>query len=88
MNVFLSLKWCIDSLKRSFESHPPSYNQLIIVDEGHTDLIQPRLPSECLEEIFKYLHDDLVSLHSCALVNRSWCRIAIPLLWSCNTFGL
>jgi hypothetical protein len=31
--------------------------------------------------IFNELHDDLASLHSCILVNTTWCHIAVPLLW-------
>src|SRR5436305_2436827 len=30
-------------------------------------------------QIFKNL--DFRSLHSCALVNRYWCQVAIPVLW-------
>ncbi|RGB39193.1 hypothetical protein C1646_740245 [Rhizophagus diaphanus] len=36
---------------------------------------------ELAEEIIQYLRDDISTLYSCALVNRLWCRIAIPLLW-------
>uniref|UniRef100_U9U6K3 F-box domain-containing protein n=1 Tax=Rhizophagus irregularis (strain DAOM 181602 / DAOM 197198 / MUCL 43194) TaxID=747089 RepID=U9U6K3_RHIID len=36
---------------------------------------------ELAEEIIQYLRDDISSLYSCILVNRLWCRIAIPLLW-------
>ncbi|CAI2174523.1 631_t:CDS:2 [Funneliformis geosporum] len=39
------------------------------------------LPSLCLSKIFEFHSDDLFTLHSCALVNRDWCRFAIPLLW-------
>ncbi|CAB5165745.1 unnamed protein product [Rhizophagus irregularis] len=35
---------------------------------------------ELLNEIMKYLND-ISTLHSCVLVNRIWCRMAIPLLW-------
>ncbi|KAF0557249.1 hypothetical protein F8M41_013771 [Gigaspora margarita] len=37
------------------------------------------LPNECLFETFTYLKN--WDLFSCLLVNRQWCRIAIPLLW-------
>ncbi|KAF0508331.1 f-box domain-containing protein [Gigaspora margarita] len=44
------------------------------------------LPNECLFEIlnnFKsYNNVDYRSLFSCLLVNRQWCRSAIPILWS------
>src|SRR5438128_11227093 len=29
-----------------------------------------QLPADCLNEIFKYLEQDKVSLHSCLLINR------------------
>ncbi|CAG8707972.1 34909_t:CDS:1, partial [Racocetra persica] len=35
-----------------------------------------------VSEIICHLFDDHQALFSCALVNRSWCRSAIPLLWS------
>ncbi|GBC30466.2 hypothetical protein GLOIN_2v722955 [Rhizophagus irregularis DAOM 181602=DAOM 197198] len=38
-----------------------------------------KLPDECLLEIFKYI--DEKSLYSLLLVNRTWCRISISLLW-------
>ncbi|CAI2167079.1 18311_t:CDS:2 [Funneliformis geosporum] len=36
----------------------------------------------CLDNILLQLKDDLCSLYSCLLVNRDWCRLVIPLLWS------
>src|SRR3954454_972585 len=36
---------------------------------------------ELIYEIIKYLKNDYSTLHSCILVNRLWCRLAIPLLW-------
>src|SRR5581483_9220264 len=35
--------------------------------------------------IIQYFHDDRKTLYYLALVNRFWCRLAIPLLWE-NTF--
>ncbi|GET54302.1 uncharacterized protein OCT59_029090 [Rhizophagus irregularis] len=32
-------------------------------------------------EIIKYFQNDYKTLHSSILINRSWCRLAIPLLW-------
>jgi hypothetical protein len=40
-----------------------------------------QLPTECLDEIFKYLKEDRLTLHSCLLVNRHWCTIAVRILW-------
>ncbi|GBB88769.1 hypothetical protein RclHR1_15370002 [Rhizophagus clarus] len=36
---------------------------------------------ELINKIIKYLRYDSKTLHSCILVNRLWCRLAIPLLW-------
>ena len=36
---------------------------------------------ELIYEIIKYFQNDFSTLHSCILVNRLWCRLAIPLLW-------
>ncbi|KAF0528463.1 f-box domain-containing protein [Gigaspora margarita] len=40
------------------------------------------LPTECLFTIFDNLQTDYESLFSCLLVNREWCRIIVPILWS------
>ncbi|RGB22670.1 hypothetical protein C1646_775726 [Rhizophagus diaphanus] len=36
---------------------------------------------ELTDEIIQYFRYDYSTLYSCILVNRSWCRLAIPLLW-------
>uniref|UniRef100_U9TQY5 Uncharacterized protein n=1 Tax=Rhizophagus irregularis (strain DAOM 181602 / DAOM 197198 / MUCL 43194) TaxID=747089 RepID=U9TQY5_RHIID len=36
---------------------------------------------ELTENIIKYFRNDFSTLYSCALVNRFWCRLTIPLLW-------
>ncbi|GBC04712.1 hypothetical protein RclHR1_05820004 [Rhizophagus clarus] len=36
---------------------------------------------ELINEIIQYFKNDFSTLHSCILVNRLWCRMAIPLLW-------
>ncbi|PKY25071.1 hypothetical protein RhiirB3_439863 [Rhizophagus irregularis] len=46
------------------------------------------LPAELTYEVIKYFqNDDYSTLHSCLLVNRLWCRLAIPLLWE-NPFSI
>ncbi|RIA90453.1 hypothetical protein C1645_769929 [Glomus cerebriforme] len=40
------------------------------------------LPTECLLMIFQNIANDIQCLHSCILVNRLWCRNAIPYLWA------
>ncbi|CAB4378371.1 unnamed protein product [Rhizophagus irregularis] len=39
------------------------------------------LPIDCLNQIFECLEEDKVTLHSCLLVNRLWCRISVEILW-------
>jgi hypothetical protein len=36
---------------------------------------------DCLRMIFNELQYDSSSLYSCILVNRFWCRVALPILW-------
>ncbi|PKC70170.1 hypothetical protein RhiirA1_532894 [Rhizophagus irregularis] len=36
---------------------------------------------ELIDDIIQYFHNDYKTLHSCILVNRLWCSLAIPLLW-------
>src|SRR5437763_3570679 len=40
-----------------------------------------KLPVDCLNEIFEYLEEDKVTLHSCLLVNRLWCKVSVRILW-------
>ncbi|EXX69366.1 uncharacterized protein OCT59_007910 [Rhizophagus irregularis] len=42
---------------------------------------------EVTHEVIKYLQNDHLTLHSCILVNRLWCRLAISLLWE-NPFSI
>ncbi|CAG8758361.1 41030_t:CDS:1 [Gigaspora margarita] len=41
-----------------------------------------RLSSDCLDLIFLHFKNDKTSLYSFILVNRHFCRLVIPLLWS------
>src|ERR1043166_2731827 len=43
-------------------------------------LFSGNLP-ELTDHILQYLRNDIKSLYSCALVNRYFCRISIPILW-------
>src|SRR4051794_21894571 len=36
---------------------------------------------DCLNEIFEILEEDKITLHSCLLVNRLWCKISVRILW-------
>src|ERR1051325_2565752 len=40
-----------------------------------------QLPADCLNEIFEHLENDNVTLHSCLLVKRLWCEVAVRILW-------
>src|ERR1043166_1148531 len=40
-----------------------------------------KIMEDCLRIIFTELQNDQSSLYSCILVNRFWCRIAVPILW-------
>src|SRR5688572_12494956 len=40
-----------------------------------------QLTDDCLNEVFEYLEEDKISLRSCLLVNRLWCRIVVRILW-------
>ncbi|UZO26920.1 uncharacterized protein OCT59_019132 [Rhizophagus irregularis] len=42
---------------------------------------------ELIYEIIEYFQNDYSTLHSCILVNKLWCRLAIPLLWK-NPFSI
>jgi hypothetical protein len=41
----------------------------------------PTLPTDCLNGIIDHLEKDKNTLHSCLLVNRLWCKIAVRILW-------
>src|SRR6266542_5545016 len=40
------------------------------------------IPFECLEQVFLHLLHSKSTLFNCLLVNRSWCRQVVPILWS------
>src|ERR1044072_5213347 len=40
-----------------------------------------QLSAECLSEIIEYLVRDKISLKSCLLVDRFWCKVTIRILW-------
>jgi hypothetical protein len=43
----------------------------------------PLLPTECMEQIFKYvLQVEDAKLYSSLLVNRYWCKNVVPFLWN------
>src|SRR5436305_7752581 len=36
---------------------------------------------DCLNEVFENLKDDKITLHSCLLVSRLWCKISVRIFW-------
>ncbi|CAG8850476.1 29212_t:CDS:1, partial [Racocetra persica] len=40
-----------------------------------------KIDIDCLVIILEFLQDSPISLFSCALVNRTWCKNALPILW-------
>ncbi|PKY34199.1 hypothetical protein RhiirB3_453682 [Rhizophagus irregularis] len=52
---------------------------------SHSKIFSGDLP-ELIYEVIKYFQNDYSTLYSCILVNRLWCRLAIPLLWE-NPFS-
>src|ERR1051325_8650156 len=47
----------------------------------------PKLSDDVFRIIIIELQHERSSLYSCVFVNRSWCRIAMPILWK-NPFGI
>jgi hypothetical protein len=41
----------------------------------------PKLNKDVLILILEELEDDIKSLYSCLLVNKTWCKIIVPILW-------
>src|SRR5438034_414802 len=39
----------------------------------------PSLPNDCYNIVFSFI--DNKTLFDCLFVNRSWCRLSIPMLW-------
>ncbi|RIA98069.1 hypothetical protein C1645_813314 [Glomus cerebriforme] len=40
-----------------------------------------QLPTDCLNDIFEYLENDMATLFSCLLVNRHWCKASVRIFW-------
>jgi hypothetical protein len=59
---------------------PIFFFSLFVYNMACSKMILGNLP-ELTKIIIQYFWDDISALHSCILVNRLWCRMAIPLLW-------
>src|ERR1043165_9841980 len=42
----------------------------------------PLLPTECMQQILKYVEDQENGLYSCLFVNKYWCKNVLHLLWA------
>ncbi|CAI2166938.1 20725_t:CDS:1 [Funneliformis geosporum] len=40
------------------------------------------LPYDCIRDMLEFLRDDKKTLYDCLYVNRTWCQLTIPLLWT------
>src|SRR2546423_812443 len=40
-----------------------------------------QLPTDCINKILEFLENDKVDLYSCLLLDRSWCEVAVEILW-------
>ncbi|RIA94626.1 hypothetical protein C1645_817669 [Glomus cerebriforme] len=47
-----------------------------------TNKSKPSLIPDVLDEVFRHLIDDRMTLRTCILVSRLWCRLIMPILWS------
>ncbi|GBB99736.1 hypothetical protein RclHR1_03610012 [Rhizophagus clarus] len=61
-----------ENTKKNFEATKPNSTNSSII----------KLDITCLEKILEYFSGDLATLFKCLLVNRLWCKIVVPLLWS------
>ena len=56
------------------------------ISESSSELVSettiPNLPTECLGCIFSFIEDDDIrTLYSILLLNRTWCKYTVPILW-------
>ncbi|GBC33533.2 hypothetical protein GLOIN_2v1768162 [Rhizophagus irregularis DAOM 181602=DAOM 197198] len=66
---------------------PKSYNNTFdVTSMACSKIFLGNLP-ELINGIIQYFHHDYKTLHSCILINRLWCHLAIPLLWE-NPFSI
>src|SRR5438046_1302425 len=54
-----------------------SFEQLFV----HLMKKMSKLYGDVLYLILQELQDDKITLHSCLLVNKTWCEMVIPILW-------
>lgn len=59
-----------------------TYTSVTTAEAAFTNTPINKLNVECLEKILKNFTNESTTLYQCILVNRLWCHVAIPLLWS------
>ncbi|CAI2166773.1 12025_t:CDS:2 [Funneliformis geosporum] len=83
------LKFCSQFLVDLFKVQPlvekQIINEKVKVEQIQRQKIiipQDTLPTECMQQIFKYVNDQGNGLYSCLFVNKYWCKNVLPLLWA------
>ncbi|CAB4386296.1 unnamed protein product [Rhizophagus irregularis] len=78
--IFIKDKNCTCTSSVMTDQHP--FKRTTDVNKSKEVHYSPYLPPETLGEIFSFFADDDVkSLHSCLLVNKTWCESAAFILW-------
>ncbi|KAF0441596.1 hypothetical protein F8M41_003777 [Gigaspora margarita] len=75
-----SIDFSQKKLTKLFFKHPTK--NVETTDAFYNSVASFFFPTECLLKVFHYLENDIVSLHSCLLVNRLWCKAAVHFLWA------
>ncbi|CAG8644640.1 10978_t:CDS:2 [Gigaspora margarita] len=75
-----SIDFSQKKLTKLFFKHPTK--NVETTDAFYNSVASFFFPTECLLKVFHYLENDIVSLHSCLLVNRLWCKVAVHFLWA------
>ncbi|CAG8534275.1 6989_t:CDS:2 [Cetraspora pellucida] len=68
----------LHSRKTSSSLYKPLLSQSTSTSHYNSITMTP----DCFAVILNHLQDDKATLYSCVLVNRMWCRLTIPILWS------
>ncbi|CAI2183202.1 3061_t:CDS:1 [Funneliformis geosporum] len=59
-----------------------TYSSVITAETALTVAPIYKLNDDCLGKVLENFINESTTLYQCILVNRSWCKAAIPLLWS------
>ncbi|CAG8491337.1 11966_t:CDS:2 [Ambispora gerdemannii] len=61
--------------------HHDTQNHTIDNNQSKSESLAFSLPTEIFKEIFANFDNNYQTLLACALVNRQWCKNAVPILW-------